>query len=152
VFLYNIIFGAFKVVYIGGSYLYSGLNYFWSPLIYIIYYSIYGPLIIATKIYYFTKTLFLTTVIFGMLYFVNKCYVIWDIIATQSDTMAHLIPHMPTLFYKMNNCILYGIVLPVQDIARSVNGYTLYFIYELLPTFIKKIEYFDSDDKLIKFF
>jgi len=133
VLIFNIIFGAFKIIYIGGTYLYYSLTYFWSPLIYVIYYSVYGPLIIVTKIYYFTKTLFLTSVIFGILYFVNKCYVIWDTIAMQSATMVHLIPDMPSLFYKMNNCILYGIVIPMQDIAASVNGSKILFIWEMIP-------------------
>jgi len=70
-----------------------------------LYYSIFGPFIIITKIYYITKTIFFGTLLIGLIFFINKCYMVWDIIIQQSNLMAEMIPNMPSVFYKINNSI-----------------------------------------------
>ena len=116
------------------NFIYYISSYTFPTLINISYYAIVGPIIVVTKLYYFTKSVLFSALVVGVIFFLNKCYMVWDVICVQSNLMSHMIPDLPTLYYKFNNCILYGLVHPIKNLSDSVNGNNFLFLWNLIPS------------------
>src|SRR5882724_135221 len=132
--VYNYIVNGFYYFFKTVSFVYYIFSYSFPALYNLLYLAFFGPITFITKLYYFTKTVLYTTLVIGMIFFLNKCYMVWDIICTQSGLMAHMIPDLPSLYYKFNNCILYGLVHPLRTISDSVNGNNFMFLWNLIPS------------------
>jgi len=124
----------FKYISMVNIFLFNTCYYPYLTVIFLFKNLICSPIIFLSYIFFGLKSLIYGTFLICGIFFINKCYMIYDIIIQASLPLYQLVPGMPRIYYLIHTSILHGVILPLFDLAAASHGNYIEFIWSLIPS------------------